>query len=335
MIRKTSSEKRKPWKKIAAAMLALILIISGSFKREKKRIFSAEHITGLYFHNPSRAVFERSICWLKKNDCVFISSDELLDILNNKIPFPRRGVWITFDDGWRANLSEVLPVMLKYNIPLTFFISSGPVENSGVFWFSLVRTFRDFLPSIYQNNLQKLWSIDEKQRKAIVEELEKKCSPLLVREALSVNEIKAISRIPLVTIGSHTVNHVITVNCTDAELEAEISNASLKLEQWTGKKVRFFAYPNGDYGGRERKFLREAGIKLAATTRKEFISKKSDLYSIPRFCVNDDAFLPEIICQLVGVWGKWMDSIGNICSRYRRTKSRSVERDKSAVKQDD
>ncbi len=300
------TEKRKTWKKIAAGVLGLIMIGSGLFFFEKRKVFSRQAITGLYFHDPSTNVFEKSILWFKENKYAFISSEQLLNILNGHHPFPKRAVWITLDDGWRDNITNVIPLIIKHNIPVTFFISSGPVERDGVFWFSLVRAFKNDLPLAYRNNVKKLWSVDEKKRSAVVEELTKIIAPPLAREAMSVDDVRSISNIPLVTLGSHTVNHVITTNCTDRELKEEIIHSKLKLEQWGGRKVNLFSYPNGDHGEREKRILQEAGITLAATTQKEPISKTTDPFLVPRFCINNDAFFPEIVCQIVGVWGKYM-----------------------------
>lgn len=301
---------------MAASILGLFFILSGLFWWEKRRMFSGKYITGLYFHNPSQQVFERAIKWFQKNNCIFISSEELLDILKSKANFQKRGVWISLDDGWQGNMSKVLPLMKKYNIPVTFFISSGPVERNGIFWFSLVRSFKNNLSLEYQNDVKKLWTVEEKTRRQVVENLEKalenlekKCpisNARIVREAMTVDDVKTLSQMPQAAIGSHTVNHSITKNCTDAELKEEIFNSTRKLEEWSGKKVRFFSYPNGDYSGGEKQILQEAGIELAAATKKEFIYKDTNCYLVPRFCVNDDAFFPETLCQIVGVWGKWM-----------------------------
>ena len=299
--------KRKLWKKILASMLGCAIITLGIYKNEKKKMFSGKYVTGLFFHNPPKSTFENSIKWLVKNNCIFISTEKLLQIIKGKSAIPRRAVWITVDDGWHGNMSGILPVMTKYNIPITFFISTDPVENRGVFWFSLVRKFKNNLPQVYQKNIKKLWLVDEHIRKEIVEKLEAKVSAEIAREAMTVSEVQYLSTIPLVTIGSHTVHHVLTPNCTDRELTSEILDSQLKLEEWTGKKVIFFSYPSGKSDGREKKVFRKSGIKLAATTRKKFITSSDDVYHMPRFCVNDEAYLPERLCQMVGAWGKVMN----------------------------
>ncbi len=281
-------------------------------------MLSGRYITGLYFHKPSGKVFERCIRWLKKENCTFISTEQLLQILSGKAVFPKRGIWITFDDGWQSNISEVVPVMVKYNIPITFFICSGPAEGKGVFWFTLVRSFCDNLPEIYRHDLKKLWLTSEATRRKVEKNLWNSISLLPMREAMTIEDVRALSQISLATIGSHTDNHALTVNCTDAELKEEIRKSRLKLSKWCGKKIRFFSYPNGDYHLKDNAILQQAGIELAATTKKEFITPTTDRYFVPRFNVNDDAFFPEVLCQMVGAWGKGMNIWNTLFSFFQK-----------------
>ena len=191
-------KKRKLINKIAAAGLSSLLIASGLYHQQKKEMFSGKFITGLFFHNPSKYHFERCINWLKENNCVFISTEQLIDILGGKDEVKSGMVWITFDDGWQKNLTEVVPILTKYTIPATFFISTGPVEGKGLFWFSLVRRFSNILPPPFRNNVKKLWQIDENERKEIVHNLEQELTSKQFsfehnREAMTIVDIKQLS----------------------------------------------------------------------------------------------------------------------------------------------
>ena len=119
---------------------------------------------------------------------------------------------------------------------------------------------------------------------------------------MEIEEVKSLAQNPLVTIGSHTVHHALTANCTDNELEFEIKESKEKLREWTNKEVKYFSYPNGRFDGRGRKILKESGYKLAATDKKRFINKNDDLYLIPRIGIKDEISFYEAICKIVGIW---------------------------------
>jgi peptidoglycan/xylan/chitin deacetylase (PgdA/CDA1 family) len=47
---------------------------------------------------------------------------------------PRKGVVVTFDDGYADNLLTALPLLEKHDIPATFFIASGYIGSGREFW---------------------------------------------------------------------------------------------------------------------------------------------------------------------------------------------------------
>ena len=291
-----------------AFILAMILISLGFARRASNRAFNSNYITPLYFHNPSRKLFEKCIKWLIKNSYVFISTDELVEILNKKKPPVKGAVWVSLDDGWKNNIADVIPVALENNVPLIIFISTGPVEGDGVFWWTYAEQFRNQLPFPYNRDINLLWNIPESDRKSIIDELVKNQKKQIRREAMTVNDVRDLAKIPLVTIGNHTVNHVITPNCNMDELESEIFECNKKLEEWTGRKITYFSYPNGDFNGKEPDILKKNNIILAATAENKLITPEDKLYFLPRFSVSEGPFFEEI-CHMTGIWKPFIKKI--------------------------
>jgi peptidoglycan/xylan/chitin deacetylase (PgdA/CDA1 family) len=57
------------------------------------------------------------------------------DLLNNfQDVVKRKTVCISFDDGYRDNFITARPLLKKYAIPATFFISSGYIDSGQLFW---------------------------------------------------------------------------------------------------------------------------------------------------------------------------------------------------------
>ena len=283
-------------------LLGLYLLFSGKVNMAKEEIFSKNYVTSLFFHNPSQQFFKRCIQWLKKNGYFFISVDQLIQYVQNQQEFPKGAVWLSIDDGWKDNINNIIPVINEYKIPTTFFIAIDPVENQGIFWWTFFEKCKDQLPNYFKSNSLDLKNIKEKDRKKIIQDLKKRCKKRVTREVMEITEVKLLAQNPLVTIGSHTVHHALTVNCTDNELEFEIKKSKEKLREWTKKEVKYFSYPNGRFDGRERKILKESGYKLAATDKNRFITKNDDLYLIPRIGIKDKISFYEAICKIVGIW---------------------------------
>ena len=200
----------------AGWLLGSILILLGYVHRAKNESFKDNVITPIYFHNPDKKLFEKIVNWLKKHDYVFISSEQLLEILNNKIPCPKGAVWLSFDDGWKRNLDHVIPVVKQHNIPITIFISTQPVIE-GIFWW--VKVSRHLSSS--SKFIEEMKRISEDERMKLVQSIDENVSYLPDdRVAMTIKDVKAISAISQVTIGGHTVNHPVLPNCTDNQVES-------------------------------------------------------------------------------------------------------------------
>jgi poly-beta-1,6-N-acetyl-D-glucosamine N-deacetylase len=298
---------------ITAACLGFTLIAFGFVNRTKKKIFESGSITGIYFHNPQKRLFEKSIKWLIKNGFTIITAGELVKILQGTIRAAPGSVWISLDDGWKENMANVVPVAAENKIPVTFFISTGPVEAGGFFWWSAADKYRKFLSEPYKSDIEMLWKVSETERAEAIKELYKKINGgkfdnLSDREAMTIEDVKKIAEYDTFTIGSHTINHVITSNCNEKELKYELDESKRKLQEWTGREVNIFSYPNGDYEDREKKYLKQSDYIMATVQDDDFITTETDIYKVPRFSVGEGYFAEEL-CHMFGVWQNVMGKL--------------------------
>jgi peptidoglycan/xylan/chitin deacetylase (PgdA/CDA1 family) len=284
-------------------VISIVFILFGFVKRQNKHVISKNLITPIYFHDPSKELFEMCIKWLIKNNYHFISTDDLHEILIGNKKVKSGSVCITVDDGKKGNLKNIIPIAEEFKIPITIFISTEPVTN-GVFWwsyFSIHNKINNKKLSI--EDCKKLTNID---RKYIINKIKK--TIVIPREAMKPEDVVRISNLEFVTIGNHTINHPITTSCEIDELEYEITEASKELKSWISKDINYFAYPNGNFDNREIPILSKCGIKLAFTTVPKHINYNETInhFQIPRFCVNDNGSFAENICKMVGVWQKYI-----------------------------
>jgi peptidoglycan/xylan/chitin deacetylase (PgdA/CDA1 family) len=288
-------------RKVICWHLAKILILLGYVKRAKRESFRDGVIQSIQFHNPSRQLFKRVAVWLKNNGYVFISCDQLIQILGGRIPCPSGAVWVSLDDGWKDNITNVIPTIVEYNIPITIFIYTAGIEE-GIFWWRKVRENADCIPVEFRNT-ETIQKLPEDKRKQALELLNQTgVRGTSKREVMTVEDVRHISAMPQVTIGSHTVTHPFLQNCTEYQIDYELRESKRKLEDWTEKPIKAFAYPSGYLDGRERHSLKKYGYELAATGERRLTRSGSDCYLIPRTDVMDDGSFAENLCHLLGVW---------------------------------
>ena len=114
----------------------------GFIRRAKIEIFENGFITGIYFPNPSRNLFEKSVKWLKKNGFNIIDTNTLLKILQKNQSAPPGTVWLSLDDGWKDNMRNVVPFAVENNIPVTFLFQPGRLKPPGFSGGHLLKSFK-------------------------------------------------------------------------------------------------------------------------------------------------------------------------------------------------
>lgn len=267
-----------------------LCVIAGFFQK-KPRILS------LYFHDPSPESFEDIVKWCKSHGYGFVTLEEFGSMLNKGKPADERIAFVSFDDGWRSNL-ELLPIIEKYNVPITVFISTEPIVSGNYWWEYGLRLYS-------HEEVEKIKRLPYEQFKRKISEMRQCCE--LKRSSINENDFKILTEHPLVSIQSHTVTHPILTNCDENTLRYELSESKRYLENKTDKKIIAFSYPNGNVSEREKLAVIEAGYRLAFTTEPDsFDFSDVDRFLIPRRAMNTYGGKYENIAKALGIWQKFI-----------------------------
>jgi peptidoglycan/xylan/chitin deacetylase (PgdA/CDA1 family) len=235
---------------------------------------------------------------------------EAISRLRNET-LPRLSVCITFDDGYRDNASEALPILQRFRVPATFFIASGFLDG-GTMWNDRVieavnrHTGNSIDLRELGLGLHSVSSLLERQlakRKLL---LDLKHKPREVRDQLCAELPEVLNvRVPDdlmmssdqvrelhdagMEIGGHTRNHPILSVAGDDEAASEIADGKHDLEKIIGASLESFAYPNGrpgqDYDLRHVDMVKRAGFSQAVTTAPGTVRSDSDLLQLGRLSV--------------------------------------------------
>ncbi len=229
----------------------------------------------------------------------------------------RPTIVITFDDGYRDNFTQALPILEKYNVPATFFISTGLVDSKEEFWSDALCSalLQDKVyPQFYSTKLNgetSSWpTVTFEERLKLVMHLQatlknseflerelqikqlNKWSSLNVRDlqfntVLSLKELQALAEHPLTTIGAHTVNHSALTSMNTEKQKQEIGDSKRMLESWIGQRVTTFSYPFGLFNKESKRVCYELGFTKAAVAYNTCTYSWTNLMQIPRLHVNN------------------------------------------------
>lgn len=288
------------FKKIVGDILGFIVIL---FCKEPALEKFDKHVLSIYFHNPSVLLFKGIIRFLRANNFHFISENEMHKIVIGEQNVNERKVFISFDDAWKGNL-KLIPVIEKYQIPISIFAPVKPVV-SGNYWWEYVPYLINKYPEINCDEDLKIMINTQRMKyvREAVAEIE------IERSAVNITELEYLHNHPLVTIGSHTYHHPISIKCTDEELAFEYSESKKILESWLNTEIKSFAYPNGDYDERDVKLLRNNGYKMAFTTNPNLTEENIGVYEIPRVSVNTKGGKYENISRMLGLWHQYIQPV--------------------------
>ncbi len=217
---------------------------------------------------------------------------------------------LTFDDGWRDTYTTAYPCLKRFGMPATVFLATGSIERRGGFWVEQLKKAWAILPSraqiqsvlsrVADKNTGQLRDLEdivewlkhmpaEKRDSLLVRMLpaeENSDDPDGVDSMLTWNQAVEMSR-DGIEIGAHTVSHPLLSYENDTAVERELRLSKRTLEEKLGKEVRAFAYPNGDWDERVRRWVEEVGYLCAFTTRPGWYGRGQDPYTIRRILLHE------------------------------------------------
>ena len=81
----------------------------------------------------SPTLFENDLKYLTENGYTTVVVKDLIDYVYGKKSLPEKCIMLTFDDGYNNNYTDLYPLLQKYNVKATIFISASPGTGSGRF----------------------------------------------------------------------------------------------------------------------------------------------------------------------------------------------------------
>jgi peptidoglycan/xylan/chitin deacetylase (PgdA/CDA1 family) len=228
---------------------------------------------------------------------------------------------VTFDDGYRDNLTLAAPVLSRLGIGATLFVNTDYIGTQRLFWWEqlgeLLRATNEpqLAPTQVAPELGSRWTLPERLPLGDARERERAhwlISMALMRtpageidgvldrlsHALRATRRQEGRSAPLLSwddvrrwreagfeVGAHGASHANLGLANDALAASEIHGAFRAIERETGARATLFAYP---YGGPEHRSpgalraLAASGCRAAFTTDRGVLGPRSDRMALPR-----------------------------------------------------
>jgi len=170
----------------------------------------------------------------------------LSEYLMASVPFDKKTIIITFDDGYEDNYRFAFPIMKEYNFKGTIFCCVNAILKE--------RT----TPAVF----------DYTQGDSF----------------LTLEQVRVMSDYGF-EFGSHAVTHPHLPQITRREKHDEIFRSKIELEKAIRRPVEIFCYPFGEYDNESIELLKEAGYLGACSNRpgaNKFSSRSKNQYRLKR-----------------------------------------------------
>jgi peptidoglycan/xylan/chitin deacetylase (PgdA/CDA1 family) len=241
---------------------------------------------------------------------------------------PPNPAMITFDDGYRDNHDEALPILRRHGAKAVFFVATRFVDERRIYWWERInraigqtsrariqlrtpaeasfdlsthdrrraatRTLLDVVKKHAGLPLEEfLVEIEEAAGLPLLREEERALAEGLVMSWDHVRALKAAG----MDVQSHTHAHRVLQTIGDDEVTADLRTSRSLLEAQIDAPVHALAYPAGKSITQHpglRRAVRRAGISLGLTTAPGGVrlGRSLDWLSIPRVTVERDMSEP-------------------------------------------
>ena len=262
--------------------------------------------------------FEREMAFIKKNYPI-LSMDEVISIYKKNKKIKGEYFAVTFDDGFKNNFTDAYPILLKYEVPATFYISTGMINSKKLFWVDKIECcINNSKKNKFDIKIQnKYYSFDLSNKfskiKALTE-IKKLCKLLPKKnkdkvikdlsstlnitpsikygknyETLTWANVRKMNKSKLITFGAHTIDHDILSYLKKNEMEYQVTESIKKLSSEISENVRHFSYPEGQQNHFNKdviRFLKKKGIHCSPSAINGICSSKDNLFNLKRIMVG-------------------------------------------------
>ena len=254
--------------------------------------------------------FEQHLKLYKK----YFNVISLDDFYQERFSNEKFNVCLTFDDGYANNHKYVLPLLTKYKLPATFFVTAIRDAGYDILWNDFLGIVSKYGPAsllykneqFYKGSFNKY--ISKESGMSLTEilrsggfdakaEMMKLLYPLApFREnkpgekdfwlQMTKDEIKESSSCPFAHIGSHGYYHNDMARISGNDAKGELIRSKQYLENIIDKPITSFAFPYGSYNREVVSVAKNAGYSQLLAMDFHYTEDHDDTTMRERFTVN-------------------------------------------------
>ena len=269
-----------------------------------------------------------------------VSAEQVLRCLDGQDSLPPRPLLVTFDDGFRNNLTYAALELERQGMPALFHVTTGYIGTSRLLWpyeveERILQWTQPRLPMPGDRSSIAL-PTEPGSRAAAAERVQQLCKTLQddarqayldvlraggeyrvngnlreLHEFLTWDEVRELDRRGF-AIGSHTVEHPILTRLPRERLQQELRDSKATIERQLGRACHSIAYPNGgpdDVSAEVFDAAAEAGFRFGFTVTGGRNPALMQPLAIDRICIVREMTIDAFHARLSGtaaLYRRWV-----------------------------
>jgi len=242
---------------------------------------------------------------LSLHDVIAAAHDDVL---------PARAVAITFDDGYLDNYTRAAPILSRYAVPATFFVTAKDLASDFEFWWDTLErlllwpesplpdtidvrlpekhcVFRTSTPDerldVYWSVYRQIVDASAQLQERVLEDLKSALRydmPVALRR-MKTSELSALASQRGMTIGAHSLQHLRLTMHSASDVWREVNDSFKVLDGVLNQQTSCFSYPFGAFDDTVLSIVSKRAT-LAVTTTEQVVSASTQSLRVPRFKVD-------------------------------------------------
>ena len=255
----------------------------------------------------TREIFEAHLKFYKE----YFNLVSLDEFYTKRFRNDRFNVCITFDDGYANNYKYVLPLMEKYKVPVSFFVTAIRKAGYDILWNDFLGIVTKYGPArLAYDNMEfhkdrfgryatpdaGITLVDHLKKNGFEQKAEmmRQLKDLFQKNngeedywmQMTEDEIRSLSASPFATIGSHGYYHNRMDNLPIPAAIEEMQESKRYLEGLAGKKINALAFPYGNYSRTVVEEAKKIGYSQLLAMDFHYPEDEHDPSLRERFTVN-------------------------------------------------
>ena len=183
---------------------------------------------------------------------------------SSKVLKKRKLINISFDDGFADVFLYAYPILKKYRIPFTLYVTTDmPDGNADLWWLQLealangdTEWFEQTMEQIYKSGKNIAASMHAITSSQIDTTLSKKMS-------ITWEQLRTMVSDGLCTVGSHGVSHSAMSLLSKDNALAELNHSRDRLQEMLGVEIQHYSYPHSMFNDTTNHLVWQSGYQTA------------------------------------------------------------------------